>query len=176
MPSSEQTATLGLNRWRGSDIPVREDFVADNEILDSAIAELRQSGGGGGGQDPRLDTHLADWQVHLTQQDRQALGAASPPVMGTFVGNGQESQTIALGFRPRCGFVFAIDFPMTATGSNGMFATTMGGFMSNLGNTRGIEVMATGFRATQFEGGTATGTTYHAFNRTGVTYAYVAWR
>jgi len=177
MPSSEQTATLGLNRWRGSDIPTREDFVSDNEILDSAIAALQQSGGGEGGPDPRLDTHLADQQVHLTPEDRQALSAgASAPVVGTFVGDGHVFQTIALGFRPRYGFVFASNQPLSAMGSNGMFSTTMGGFLSNLGHTRGLESLATGFRAAQHETGAVTGTTYHAFNRTGVTYVYVMWR
>ena len=179
MPSSEQTATLGLNRWLGSDIPTREDFVADNEILDSAIAALQQSGGGdnGGGPDPRLDTHLADWQVHLTSEDRQALSAGGgAPVMGTYVGDGQIFQTIALGFRPRYGFVFASNHPLSAMGSNGMFSITMGGFLSNLGHTRGLESLAVGFRAEQFETNTTTGTTNHALNRTGVTYVYVMWR
>ena len=177
MPSSEQTPALGLNKWLGSDIPTREDFVADNEILDSAIAALQKSGGGGesGGTDPRLDTHLADLEVHLTPADRQALGAGTP-VMGTFVGDGQIFQTVALGFRPSFGFVFAGNQPLTAIGSNGNFATTMAGFVSNHGHTRGLETTVSGFRAEQWEGGTATGTTYFALNRTGVTYVYVMWR
>jgi len=178
MPSSEQTTTLGLNRWRGSDIPTREDFVADNEILDSAIATLQQSGGGSGGPDPRLDTHIADQQVHLTPEDRQTLnaGGAGTPVMGTYSGDGQIFQTVALGFRPRYGFVFASNQPLSAMGSNGMFSTTMGGFLSNIGHTRGLESLATGFRALQSEGSTATGVTNHALNRSGVTYVYVMWR
>jgi len=176
MPSSEQTTNIGLNRWRGSDIPTREDFVADNEILDSAIAALQQSGGGeGGGPDPRLDTHLADQEAHLTPADRQALGAGAP-VVGTFVGDGQIFQTVALGFRPSFGFVFASHQPLTAIGSNGNFATTMAGFVSNRGHTRGLEATVSGFRAEQWEGGTATGTTYFALNRPGVTYVYVMWR
>ena len=177
MPSSEQTTVLGLNRWRGPDIPTREDFVADNEILDSAIAALQQGSGGSGGPDPRLDTHLADQQVHLTPEDRQALDAGvSAPVMGTYVGDGQIFQNVALGFRPRFGFVFAANQPLSATGSSGLFSTTMGGFLSNQGNTRGMETLATGFRGLQSEGNTTTGTTNHALNRTGVTYVYVMWR
>ncbi|MCL2857680.1 MAG: hypothetical protein FWE19_08205 [Oscillospiraceae bacterium] len=177
MPSSEQTANLGLNRWRGSDIPTREDFVADNEILDSAIAALQQGGGGeGGGPDPRLDTHLADRQMHLTLEERQALDTGpGVPVMGTFTGDGQAFQTIVLGFRPRFGFVFASGQPVSSIGSNGNFTTTMSGFLSLSGQTRGLEATATGFRAMQHETGTVTGTTYHAFNRAGVTYVYVVW-
>ena len=179
MPSSEQTAALGLNRWRGSDIPTREDFVSDNEILDSAIAALQQGGGvEGGGPDPRLDAHLADQEVHLTQEDRQALSApgAGAPEMGTYVGDGQGFQTVVLGFRPRFGFVFASNQPISPIGSNGMFTTTMAGFLSLVGQTRGLEATFTGFRASQHETGSVTGTTYHAFNRTGVTYVYVMWR
>ena len=177
MPSSEQTPVLGLNRWRGSDIPTREDFVSDNEILDSAIAALQQGGGsGGGGPDPRLDTHLADQGVHLTPAERQALNAGpGAPVMGTFVGNGEGFQTVVLGFRPRFGFVFASNQPISPIGSTGSFTTTMAGFLSLVGQTRGLEATTTGFRAMQYEAGTATGTTYHAFNRAGVTYAYVVW-
>ena len=177
MPSSEQTPELGLNRWRGSDIPAREDFVADNEILDSAIAALQQGGGSGGGPDPRLDIHLADQDVHLTPADRQALGAlgAGVPMLGTYVGDGQDIRTVVLGFRPRFGIVFASGQPISPIGSNGMFTTTMAGFMSTSGQTRGLEVTGTGFRAMQFETGTATGMTYHAFNRSGVTYVYAVW-
>ena len=178
MPSSEQTPVLGLNKWRGSDIPTREDFVADNEILDSAIAVIQQGNGGGGsgGPDPRLDTHLADQGVHLTPADRQALDAGpGAPVMGTFVGNGEGFQTVVLGFRPRFGFVFASDQPVSPIGPSGNFTTTMAGFLSLSGQTRGLEATATGFRAMQHETGAVTGTTYHAFNRTGVTYVYVIW-
>ena len=176
MPSSEQTPVLGLSRWRGSDIPTREDFVSDNEILDSAIAALQQGGSGGGGPDPRLDTHLADQEVHLTPADRQALNASpGAPVMGTFVGNGEGMQTVVLGFRPRFGFVFASNQPISPIGTTGAFTTTMAGFLSLSGQTRGLEATTTGFRAMQHETGTATGTTYHAFNRTGVTYVYVMW-
>ena len=38
MPT-EQKTSLGLNRWQGTDKPARADFVADNETLDSLLAE-----------------------------------------------------------------------------------------------------------------------------------------
>jgi len=102
--------------------------------------------------------------------------AAGVPVLGSYTGDGQEIRTIVLGFRPQFGFVFASSQGLSPIGSNGNFTTTMAGFISMEGHTRGIEVVSTGFRATQFETGTVTGTTYHAFNRNGVRYVYVMWR
>lgn len=41
MPSSNKTANLSLNKWLGSDKPKKDDFVADNEMIDQAVAALR---------------------------------------------------------------------------------------------------------------------------------------
>ena len=51
MPT-EQKTSLGLNRWQGTDKPARADFVADNETLDSLLAE-----------------HFGDTQAHLSAED-----------------------------------------------------------------------------------------------------------
>ena len=176
MPSSEKTPALGLNRWRGSDIPMREDFVADNNILDSAIAALQQGGGSGSGNDPRLDTHIADQNVHLSAADRQALGAASAPLIGSYTGDGQIFQAIVLGFRPRMGMVFAVNRPLIETGSNGLFQTSRAGILTNIGASRGIDSVATGFRAHQSASGTLTGADYQGLNQQGMEYVYIMWR
>ena len=56
MPSNNKTPKLGLHSWVGSDKPLREDFVADNTILDT-----------------KLGAHLEDTVAHLSQEDRQLL-------------------------------------------------------------------------------------------------------
>ena len=40
MASTDKTPKLGLNVWAGTDVPVRTDFVADNQKIDDAIAGL----------------------------------------------------------------------------------------------------------------------------------------
>ena len=178
MASSDKTQVLGLNAWRGSDVPQREDFVRDNEILDDAIAALQRSGGSGGGtgNDPRLDAHLADRDVHLSESDRQTLAAAEPPVTGSYTGNGHIVQAVLVGFRPRFGIVFADNRPFIEPSSNGLFQTSLGGILTNVGCTAGLEVLSTGFRAHQAETGTVTGMNYFGMNRQGVRYNYVMWR
>jgi len=182
LASSEKTPTLGLNRWRGSDIPMREDFVADNNTLDAAIAALQQGLGGGAGgplppleaKDPRLDAHLADKDAHLSQGDRENLGGG--PVVGTFTGNGEIFQGITLGFRPRFGVVFADNRAMIETGSTGLFQISRAGFVSEFGNSRGVDTFPFGFRAHDFMTGTVTAMDYMGLNQSGVKYIYAMWK
>ena len=179
MASSEKTPNLGLSAWRGSDVPQREDFVQDNQILDSAISALQQSGGsgpGGTGADPRLDIHMADQQIHLSQADRQALGAVEPPVIGSYTGDGHLVRAVILGFRPRFGILFADNRPIVEPSSNGLFQTALAGILTNTGGTAGLEAQTTGFRAHQAETGTVPGTNYLGMNRNGVRYVYIMWR
>ena len=175
MPSSEKTPALGLNRWRGSDIPMREDFVADNNILDTVIAAL-QAGGGSSGNDPRLDTHIADANVHLSAADRESLNNAGGPVIGSYNGDGALMQTIVLGFRPRFGFVFAAGRALVEPGSNGLFQLSRAGFVTNVGATRGLDTSSIGFMALQNVQGTTTGADMHGLNQQDVRYVYVVWR
>ena len=44
MPSTNKTATLGLNQWIKTDGVCMADFNADNEKVDAAIAEAKASG------------------------------------------------------------------------------------------------------------------------------------
>ncbi|MCL2580491.1 MAG: hypothetical protein FWE32_10770 [Oscillospiraceae bacterium] len=181
MASSEKTPALGLNRWRGTDIPMREDFVADNEILDTAISALQSGGSGAGGNDPRLDGHLGNQEVHVSAGDRALLtalgeGGGNGPLIGTYTGNGSMTQGIALGFRPRFGVVFADERALIETGSNGLFQISRCGIVTNSGNSRGIDGHATGFRVHDWMAGSATGTDYMGLNQAGQRYVYAMWR
>jgi len=179
MASSEKTPGLGLSAWRGSDVPQREDFVQDNQILDSAITALQRSGGsgpGGPGNDPRLDAHMADQQVHLSGADRQALSAAAPPVIGSYTGDGHLVRAVILGFRPSFGILFADNRPLVEPSGNGLFQTSLAGILTNTGGTAGLEAQTTGFRAQQAETGNVTGMNYLGMNRDGVRYVYIMWR
>lgn len=175
MPSSEKTPGLSLNKWLGSDIPQREDFVADNLILDAAITALQEGGGSGGsGNDPRLDSHLADTQAHMSATERTLLENAAP-VTGTYTGDGQLFQTVVVGFRPRFGFVFAIGSPPLELSATGTAQTARMGIVTNAGDSFGIESVSTGFKAYHLAG-SSTGVTYQGLNSSGQRYAYALWK
>lgn len=98
MASSGSTKHLNLNQWQGSDKPKMEDFNSDNQKIDE-----------------QLGAHLADEGLHLNQSIRQALNRAVP-VIGSFTGDGKNTQKIELGFQPSCGVVFAVNqAPMLVT-------------------------------------------------------------
>jgi len=70
MPSSEQTTNLGLSRWRGSDVPTREDFVTDNDILDAEIGRLHAT---------PFTIPVAAWVPSATREDYGYEAALSIP-------------------------------------------------------------------------------------------------
>ena len=53
MSSTNKTKNLQLNSWIGSDRPKREDFNADNSIIDKAITD-----------------HVEDNTVNITSEER----------------------------------------------------------------------------------------------------------
>lgn len=42
MPSQEKTKHLGLNQWQGNEYVKRQDFVDDNQIIDSAVETITE--------------------------------------------------------------------------------------------------------------------------------------
>lgn len=177
MPSSQKTANLQLSQWQGSDVPKRADFVADNAILDDAIGQLRQqvSSGSGGGNDPRLDEHLADTAAHLSPADR-ALLAGAAPVAGTYTGNGSLYQNVVAGFSPRAGLIFADGLPAQEPTAAGTSQTVRFAVLGGGVATEGAEVTSTGFRVRQMDGGAGSGQTHLGLNAAGVAYGYLLWK
>lgn len=51
MPTENKTTNLSLNNWLATDKPKREDFVNDNNIIDTV-----------------LGTHIADTSLHITEE------------------------------------------------------------------------------------------------------------
>ena len=179
MPSSNKTPNLQLNSWIGSDIPKMADFNADNTLVDTAFAQLREeiqnASPGQGGSDPRLDTHLADESVHLSGEDRLAL-SDSAPLVGTYTGDGNPFQGITLGFRPRHGFVFADSTAIMTLNAAGNAQFTHFAVMTRQGCTAGVETIPTGFRAMQLGSANQGGQTSIGLNKEGQLYIYLVWR
>lgn len=169
MPSSNKTPSLLLNSWVGSDIPKREDFNADNALLDQAIDELRRQldamETGSGGDSAALEAHIADESAHH-----------AAPIIGSYSGNGNPFQGIVLGFRPRFGFVYAQDQPIMTLNAAGSAQFTHFAALTRLGSTLGIEATSTGFKAIQSGSANQSGQTSIGLNAGNQNYIYLMWR
>lgn len=85
MASSKHTATYQLNQWLASDPVLREDFNSDNLKLENALAALASA----------LNTKAGSDQL-------TAVAQTVPKVaVGSYVGDGAASKSIALPFTPK---------------------------------------------------------------------------
>ena len=180
MPSSNKTRNLGLNKWLGSDKPKKDDFNADNALLDMAVHTLRermdaleQEGGAGG----ELTAHLADGTAHVSEEDRARWNnppAAGGPGMGTYTGNGQLLQKIVLGYRPRFGLLYGVNKGVTQTDWDAKETRAYSGFFGEQGCSRNIETSAEGFTVFHNVSRPVDGCSFK-YNESGVVYVYVSW-
>lgn len=90
MPTNNKTPNLNLNSWIGTDKPKRQDFVDDNNILDSVIAN-----------------HIADTIAHMSASEKSLLNA--PFIVDMLGGNGSSTCTHTLAFTPKLVIVFLRD-------------------------------------------------------------------
>ena len=88
MPTQNKTQNLNLNSWLGSDKPKRQDFVDDNNILDSVIGQ-----------------HITNTIMHMSQSEKDLLN--SPFSISIIAGDGNSSCTHTLSFEPKLVLVFA---------------------------------------------------------------------
>ena len=87
MPTNNKTPNLNLNSWIGTDKPKRQDFVDDNNILDSVIAN-----------------HLADTVSHMSASEKSLLNA--PFIVDVIAGDGNSTCSHTLPFSPKMVIVF----------------------------------------------------------------------
>ena len=99
MASSNYTANLHLSDWAETDRPKRADFVADNNIIDSAL----------GG-------HIANSGIHVTAAEKAKI--SEPFAVAVYAGSGASQRTISLAFTPSFVIVYKRDMP-AVTYSNG---------------------------------------------------------
>ena len=158
MSSTNKTSNLGLNRWIGSDIPKREDFVNDNLILDSVIS-----------------SHNDNSELHVTQSEKDKWNSSMEIIK--YVGDGSGSRTVNLncGFEPRFGVIFATGtFPSLhdfAHGGNYNYFAVV----SSNGSTRGAALSGSTLTLTQSAVAVST-SEYQSFNESGKTYVCVVFR
>lgn len=93
MASSKKTKRYGLNQWYGTDVPKREDFVKDNEIIDNVMA-----------------THADDTSMHLTPEDRLRFDELI--FRDTYIGDNAMERTFELPFQPILLIIFTVSSPI----------------------------------------------------------------
>lgn len=77
MASSSFTPNLGLCAWSDTDRPKRIDFVSDNLLIDE-----------------KLGSHLADSDIHITQDEKQRM--LTPYTVFEYAGNGESERALAI--------------------------------------------------------------------------------
>lgn len=188
MPSSNKTTTLGLNRWLGSDKPVKDDFNEDNRLIDEAMAALTtrvgtlESSGGGGGSSEALDTHIADTAVHCTAEEKALWNAAAAGssssgggvTVGTYTGDGSFMRTITLESTPKAGVLFAVNRGLYEIDWTANSLVCMMGFISAHGASQPITLAGNAMTVYYQSSVPANGVCYR-LNEADVTYVYFLW-
>ena len=95
--ASNQTTNYQLNQWESTDQVLRTDFNADNAKLDAALAAL-DSGKADQSALNALSSTVSSLSANVTAN-------LTKLTFGTYVGNGEASRTISLGFTPLAIFV-----------------------------------------------------------------------
>ncbi len=156
MASTNQTETLGLNQWVSSDIPKMADFNADNLKVEQAVAD-----------------HVQDDEVHLSQSDRALLEQLTP-VTGSYVGDGEETYVLQLGFQPSWGVIYASGKPICVTVEDGATTQVSVAFCSQYGQSVGCYPYNN--RVELFQESEGYGGYRMNMNQQGVTYCYRFYR
>ncbi len=88
MPTNNKTPNLNLNSWLGTDKPKRQDFVDDNNTIDSV-----------------LGSHISNTLIHMSAAEKELLNSTIS--VGTLAGDGNATCTHTLDFSPKFVLIFA---------------------------------------------------------------------
>ncbi len=158
MSSTNKTPNLELNNWVGSDIPKREDFNEDNNILDWTIG-----------------SHLDNTTMHTTAAEKTKIN--SPFVITAYTGNGSSSRqiTITSEFEPKWGLVFKTGYtPQIMDIDNRTEYNYFGIFTQNGSN---IGLSLSGKKLTVQQSATSVlGNEIRSYNENGSSYIIIAFR
>lgn len=160
MSSTNKTENIGLNSWVGTDVPKREDFNADNVLIDKAISE-----------------HTLNSNIHIENTEREKWN--SPYYIGVYYGDGELSRTLDfedMPFRPNWAIVFATStFPSVTDFSNKMTYNYFG-FVTTSGSTIGM-TLTSNKKLKVIQSPTLINSTgVRSFNEDGMTYVAIFFR
>lgn len=177
MPSTYKTEHYLLNSWLGSDKPQREDFNADNQLIDAAINTVRtlaQTGSSAASSAAgAISEHAADTQVHVSTIQAEKIAASLKVTIGSYVGDGSQKRTIPLSPHP----LFVLIFPKTEApvylSSSGGTVVRFG-LCSDSGCSYGLSYSPDGMTVNQNLTSNPTGKN-PGFNESNITYLYLAF-
>ena len=157
MSSTNKTEHLGLNAWRGSDVPQMEDFNRDNALLDAAVG-----------------THQTNGPIHITAAERTKWNNVYH--IFTYYGNGNATRNIALesSFTPRWGMVFASGRVPSVTDFDGLSDYNYFAVFSTSGSMTGASLSGKTLTVQQSPVAVQ-GNEYRNFNEPGVTYVGIVF-
>ena len=142
-----------LNQWDAADRVLREDFNADNRLLDEKIQQHIQS------------------QLHLTEQQRERLENPGY-LIGSYTGDGTTKRTISVAQAIGFGFVFMVGeglhYAVTTLGENHIFSAVM----TPQGCSKGVSITSGGFTVLQSGSSTPDGKK-NMLNQSGKKYIYL---
>lgn len=158
MSSTNKTSLLKLNSWIGSDIPQREDFNNDNQIIDDA-----------------LSSHLSDSSLHTSSDEKEVWN--NPYVITSYYGNGSAARTLTLpiDFNPVWGIVFASAKPLQLVDIENQADYNYSGIFSTYGSSMGLSISGKTLQIIQ-SSVPLLGCEYRNFNESGVTYVLILFR
>jgi len=142
-----------------------------NSLRSTLEASISQTAGD-------LSTHAASLASHLNSTDRGAWNSQRISIQ-TYVGNGEASRSVLVGFRPAGGFVFAVGEPIISMMWNQQQANIWGAFFGS--NTTldfgggGVGINIHGIQVTNNLTAGIGGFAYK-LNENGVRYAIICWR
>ena len=150
--ATSQTNNYYLNQWISTDPVLRTDFNTDNYKIDSALNYH--------------SNRLSKLEIKTNSLTNDAYTIQKPPiVMGTYTGNGAQSQSISLGFQPKA--VLALRSNLTPN-SDHFFANGLA--LYGVDSATGTEITSDGFTVHYIDDGN----TIRATNEKGVLYIYFA--
>lgn len=142
------------------------------EAAGSAITALE---GEASSQQTALQSHTNSAAVHITEAERIKWNAMPEPQCYTYTGNAAMSRRIALGAKPKCGFVFAVGYPPTSLNATSGLHEINTVFFSGEGCGSGIALNSDGF--TIYHDGVSGGDgTALKLNRSGTAYVCIYWK
>ena len=158
MPASNKTPNLNLNNWLGTDKPKRQDFVDDNNILDSIVG-----------------SHIANTVMHMTSAEKALLNA--PFEVGVIAGDGNSSCTHTLNFAPKFLVVFTQDeLPIKYDSTNNYYIYNFAIVTQNTyGSTKGASLNGSSLTLEQTQN-TPTNGVFINLNKYFEQYVYVAFK
>lgn len=118
-------------------------------------------------------SHINNTEIHLSPEQQEKLD--SPYVLGSYFGTGSTSQSINIGFKPSCIFVFGNGLPPFAADAAQGKSWAMCGIAFGQFATIGVSLTANGFRVSNSESQAVRSCT-PLLNELGTTYAYAAFK